>query len=92
MRTFLKQFKPSDAKAYTQHMNSIDLSNCPGIIDRALQYLSHCRKLKYASFANDHKITSAGVSALAEGCKFLRVLNLERCVNVGDDGIVSLGE
>ncbi|GMH94441.1 hypothetical protein TrST_g2725 [Triparma strigata] len=72
-------------------LRSIDLSNCPGIIDRALQYLSHCRKLKYASFANDHKITSAGVSALAEGCKFLRVLNLERCVNVGDDGIVSLG-
>ncbi|GMH99803.1 hypothetical protein TrLO_g9608 [Triparma laevis f. longispina] len=72
-------------------LRSIDLSNCPNIIDRALTYLSHCRKLKYASFTSCTKLTSVGIISLSKGCKNLRVLNLSTCVNVGDDGIISLG-
>lgn len=77
-------------------LRSITVRNCPGLGDLTLTMLSKlCPRLQCVNFTSLPAITDAGLLSLVESCDVgdgLVKVGLARCINITDDGIVSLAK
>ena len=62
------------------------------ITDSSLKSLSKCLRLKALEIRGCCSISSIGLAAVAMGCKQLTVLDIKKCVNVDDDGMLPLAQ
>ncbi|KAI9072954.1 hypothetical protein K1719_045083 [Acacia pycnantha] len=71
-------------------LEELDLTECSGINDRALKYLSRCSGLLTLKLGLCTNISDVGLAYI--GCNFpkLAELDLYRCVCIGDDGLAAL--
>ncbi|KAI9081007.1 hypothetical protein K1719_036987 [Acacia pycnantha] len=71
-------------------LEELDLTECSGINDRALKYLSRCSGLLTLKLGLCTNISDVGLAYI--GCNFpkLAELDLYRCECIGDDGLAAL--
>ncbi|KAK9735487.1 hypothetical protein RND81_04G208700 [Saponaria officinalis] len=72
------------------HLEELDVTDCCGINDTALGFLSRCVKLKSLKLGLCNNISDKGLSYLASKCKDITELDLYRCPGVGDEGMAAL--
>jgi hypothetical protein len=83
------------AEACSSTITSIDLSECPLVDHRGVQWFGGtvgstgmpCKLLQYISVARSVKFGDDGLKSLAVGCKALRFINLGWCGKVTDKGV-----
>nr|GMD45418.1 F-box/LRR-repeat protein 3 [Ipomoea batatas] len=71
-------------------LEEIDLTDCPGVNDIGLNYLSKCSKLLCLKLGLCSNISDKGLNYVALNCKEIRELDLYRCTGIGDDGLHAL--
>ncbi|KZV33831.1 F-box/LRR-repeat protein 3 [Dorcoceras hygrometricum] len=71
-------------------LQEIDLTDCSGVNDMGLKYLSKCWNLSSLKLGLCIDVSDKGLQYIALNCKKLRELDLYRCTGVGDDGLVAL--
>lgn len=71
-------------------LRMVNLSYCIGITDHGLKSLSQLEKLYNLEIRGCFLVTSAGLSAIASGCKRLVELDIKRCYRVDDMGIMTV--
>ncbi|KAL3538208.1 hypothetical protein ACH5RR_001574 [Cinchona calisaya] len=71
-------------------LEELDLTDCSGINDVGLSYLSNCSKLLCLKLGLCTDISDKGLSYIASYCSKIRELDLYRCSGVGDDGLAAL--
>lgn len=71
-------------------LRMVNLSYCIGITDHGLKSLSQLEKLYNLEIRGCFLVTSAGLSAIASGCKRLLELDIKRCYRVDDMGIMTV--
>ncbi|XP_028779543.1 F-box/LRR-repeat protein 3-like isoform X2 [Neltuma alba] len=71
-------------------LEELDLTECSGINDRALKYLSRCSKLLTLKLGLCTNISDVGLAYI--GCNFPKLVELDlyRCACIGDDGLAAL--
>ncbi|GMH26370.1 hypothetical protein Nepgr_028213 [Nepenthes gracilis] len=67
-----------------------NMSYCNEITDRSLIALSKCSKLKTLECRGCPQVTSLGIAAVAVGCKQLTKLDIKKCYNINDFGMIPL--
>ncbi|KAK1417717.1 hypothetical protein QVD17_26851 [Tagetes erecta] len=72
-------------------IRTLNLCYCTKITDIGMTYLSQLGELSDLEMRNIHKVTSAGLTALASGCRKLSELDIKHCGNISDAGFWSLG-
>ena len=72
-------------------LEMINVSYCKEITDGSLMSLAKCPKLRALECRGCPLVTSLGVAAIAVGCKQLTKLDIKKCCNVNDIGIIPLG-
>ncbi|GLJ38502.1 hypothetical protein SUGI_0784590 [Cryptomeria japonica] len=73
-------------------LKSINLSYCTCISDDALKAISRLRKLHNLEIRGCSGVSSAGLSAIALGCKRIAELDIKRCYRVDDAGILAIAD
>ncbi|CAI0424033.1 unnamed protein product [Linum tenue] len=68
----------------------INMSYCQDITDSSLISLSKCSKLKTFESRGCPLITSLGLAAIAVGCRQLNKLDIKKCHNISDAGMLPL--
>lgn len=68
----------------------INIAYCTLISDRSLMALSTCSKLNTLESRGCTLVTSLGVAAIAVGCKQLAKLDVKKCPNIDDGGMIPL--
>ncbi|PIN26329.1 Leucine rich repeat protein [Handroanthus impetiginosus] len=68
----------------------INISYCKMITDASLRSLSKCSKLKTLESRGCPLVTSFGLAAVAMGCKKLSKLDIKKCLNIDDTGMIHL--
>ncbi|CAL1378600.1 unnamed protein product [Linum trigynum] len=68
----------------------INMSYCQDITDSSLICLSKCSKLKTFESRGCPLITSLGLAAIAVGCRQLNKLDIKKCHNISDAGMLPL--
>lgn len=71
-------------------LEMINMSYCVGITDRSLLSLSKCSRLSTFESRGCPCITSLGLAAIAVGCKQLIKLDIKKCQNIDDAGMLPL--
>ncbi|XVF08355.1 hypothetical protein REPUB_Repub06bG0219500 [Reevesia pubescens] len=71
-------------------LEMINISYCKEITDRSLLSLSKCSRLKMLESRGCCLITSLGLTAIAVGCKELTKLDIKKCHNIDDSGMLPL--
>ncbi|XVF55013.1 hypothetical protein PTKIN_Ptkin06aG0002200 [Pterospermum kingtungense] len=71
-------------------LEMINIAYCNDITDRSLLSLSKCTQLKTLESRGCSLITSLGLTAIAVGCKELTKLDVKKCHNIDDAGMLSL--
>ncbi|XP_027334595.1 F-box/LRR-repeat protein 3 isoform X1 [Abrus precatorius] len=71
-------------------LEMINTSYCTSITDRALLSLSKCSTLKTLEIRGCLLVTSIGVAAIAMNCKQLSRLDIKKCYNIDDSGMLPL--
>ncbi|KAI3774414.1 hypothetical protein L1987_48969 [Smallanthus sonchifolius] len=71
-------------------IRKLNLCYCTKITDIGMSYLSQLEELSDLEMRSLLKVTSAGLTALASGCRKLSQLDIKHCANVGDAGFWSL--
>ena len=71
---------------------SINLSYCTEITDRSLMSLSKCTKLNTLEIRGCPKVSSAGLSEIAMGCRLLSKLDIKKCFEINDVGMLYLSQ
>ncbi|KAK2637717.1 hypothetical protein Ddye_025512 [Dipteronia dyeriana] len=71
-------------------LKKLNLSYCTGVTDRGMEYIGSLEELSDLELRGLTKITSAGLTAVAAGCKRLADLDLKHCVNIDDSGFLAL--
>ncbi|KAI8559411.1 hypothetical protein RHMOL_Rhmol04G0171600 [Rhododendron molle] len=71
-------------------LEMINTSYCQDITDSSLISLSKCSKLNTLESRGCSLITSLGIMAIAAGCKQLIKLDIKKCCNVDDTGMIPL--
>lgn len=71
-------------------LRSINLSYCINVTDYAMKSLSRLKKLHNLEVRGCPGISSAGLSAIALGCKRLVALDVKGCHNIDDAGILAI--
>lgn len=71
-------------------LRMVNLSYCIGITDHGLKSVSQLEKLYNLEIRGCFLVTSAGLSAIASGCKRLVELDIKRCYRVDDMGIMTV--
>lgn len=71
-------------------LEMINVSYCIDITDRSLISLAKCAKLSTLECRGCPLVTSLGIAAIAVGCKRLTKLDIKKCYNVNDFGLVPL--
>ncbi|KAF7817939.1 F-box/LRR-repeat protein 3 isoform X1 [Senna tora] len=71
-------------------LEELDLTECSGINDRALKYLSRCSELLTLKLGLCTNISDIGLAYIA--CNFPKMMELDlyRCACIGDDGLAAL--
>ncbi|XP_057962744.1 F-box/LRR-repeat protein 3 [Malania oleifera] len=73
-----------------KYIKKLNLSYCNGVSDKGMEYLSCLEELTDLELRGLVNLTSAGLTAVAAGCKRLAELELKHCVNINDPGFWSL--
>ena len=68
----------------------INAAYCTGITDGCLIFLSKCSKLKTIEIRGCPLVTSIGLAAIAMKCKQLSRLDIKKCYNIDDGGMIPL--
>ncbi|KAK4402160.1 F-box/LRR-repeat protein 3 [Sesamum angolense] len=71
-------------------LEEVDLTDCPGINDIGLNYLSKCLGLVSLKLGLCTNVSDKGLSYIALNCRKIRELDLYRCTEIGDDGLAAL--
>lgn len=71
-------------------LEELDLTDCAGVTDSGLSYLSRCSKLVCLKLGLCSNISDKGISYIASCCTKIRELDLYRCSGVGDDALAAL--
>ncbi|PIN19691.1 hypothetical protein CDL12_07619 [Handroanthus impetiginosus] len=71
-------------------LEMINIAYCKLISDRSLVALSKCPKLNTLESRGCPLITSLGLTAIAVGCKQLSKLDIKKCHNIDDKGMIPL--
>lgn len=71
-------------------LEMINFSYCENITDSSLISLSKCSKLNTLETRGCPLITSFGLAAIAVGCKKLSKLDIKKCHNINDAGMLPL--
>ena len=64
---------------------------CSDITDDSLRSLSKCLNLDTLEIRGCPQVSSVGISAIAVGCRQLTKLDVKKCYDINDDGMLSLG-
>ncbi|KAG8050828.1 hypothetical protein GUJ93_ZPchr0009g898 [Zizania palustris] len=73
-------------------LESINLSYCTKITDRSLRSLSKCIKLNTLEIRGCPMVSSAGLSEIATGCRLLSKLDIKKCFEINDLGMIFLSQ
>ena len=73
-------------------LECINLSYCTEITDRSLISLSKCAKLNTLEIRGCPMITSTGLSEIAMGCRLLSKLDIKKCFEINDVGMLYLSQ
>ncbi|KAH9608610.1 hypothetical protein KSS87_004379 [Heliosperma pusillum] len=71
-------------------LEMINVSYCQDITDGSLISLSKCSNLNTLECRGCPLISSLGIAAIAVGCKQLKKLDIKKCYNINDFGIIPL--
>lgn len=71
-------------------LEELDLTDCSGVDDLGLSYLSNCKKILCLKLGLCTKISGKGLSYIASNCPEIREIDLYRCTGVDDDGLAAL--
>ncbi|CAO2839239.1 unnamed protein product [Amaranthus hypochondriacus] len=71
-------------------LEKINMSYCKAVTDASLISMSKCVKLNTFECRGCPLITSLGIAAVAVGCKHLTKLDIKKCVNINDFGVLPL--
>ncbi|XP_057808232.1 F-box/LRR-repeat protein 3-like [Salvia miltiorrhiza] len=71
-------------------LEMINIAYCTSISDSSLIALSKCTKMNTLESRGCPLVTSLGLAAIAVGCKQLTRLDVKKCRNVDDGGMISL--
>uniref|UniRef100_A0A0D9XW35 F-box/LRR-repeat protein 15-like leucin rich repeat domain-containing protein n=1 Tax=Leersia perrieri TaxID=77586 RepID=A0A0D9XW35_9ORYZ len=73
-------------------LESINMSYCTKITDRSLSSLSKCTKLNTLEIRGCPMVSSAGLSEIATGCRLLSKLDIKKCFEINDLGMIFLSQ
>ncbi|CAD6269072.1 unnamed protein product [Miscanthus lutarioriparius] len=73
-------------------LECINLSYCTEITDSSLISLSKCAKLNTLEIRGCPMITSTGLSEIAMGCRLLSKLDIKKCFEINDVGMLYLSQ
>ncbi|MBA0825351.1 hypothetical protein Goarm_021948 [Gossypium armourianum] len=73
-------------------LEMINIAYNDKITDNSLISLSKCRLLKALEIRGCPGVSSIGLSAIAVGCKQLTVLDIKKCFNINDNGMLPLAQ
>ena len=71
---------------------SINLSYCTEITDSSLTALSKCTKLNTLEIRGCPRVSSSGLSEIATGCRLLSKLDIKKCFEINDVGMLYLSQ
>ncbi|KAG6437039.1 hypothetical protein SASPL_101946 [Salvia splendens] len=71
-------------------LEMINIAYCTSISDTSLIALSKCTKMSTLETRGCPLVTSLGLAAIAVGCKQLTRLDIKKCVNIDDGGMIPL--
>lgn len=71
-------------------LEMINTAYCTSITDRALFSLSKCANLKALEIRGCLLVTSIGLASIAMNCKQLSRLDIKKCYNINDSGMIPL--
>lgn len=71
-------------------LEMLNISYCTEITDKSFLSLSKCIKLNTLESRGCPLITSVGLAAIAGGCKLLTKLDIKKCYNINDSGMIQL--
>lgn len=71
-------------------LEMINVAYCKDITDSSLISLSKCPRLNTFESRGCPSITSLGLAAIAVGCKQLAKLDIKKCHNINDAGMIPL--
>lgn len=71
-------------------LEMINVAYCKDITDCSLASLSKCSKLNTVEARGCPLITSSGLEGIAVGCKQLSKLDIKKCHNIDDKGMIPL--
>ncbi|XP_050384406.1 F-box/LRR-repeat protein 3-like [Argentina anserina] len=71
-------------------LEMINIAYCKDITDSSLISLSKCSRLNTVESRGCPLITSLGLAAIAVGCKQLVKVDIKKCINIDDVGMISL--
>ncbi|XVF46165.1 hypothetical protein PTKIN_Ptkin03bG0004900 [Pterospermum kingtungense] len=73
-------------------LEMINIAYNDKITDNSLISLSKCSMLKALEIRGCPSVSSIGLSAIAVGCKQLTVLDIKKCFNITDNGMLPLAQ
>ena len=62
------------------------------ITDTSLISLSKCMLLKALEIRGCHSVSSVGLSAIVMECRQLMVLDIKKCTNINDNGMIPVAQ
>lgn len=71
-------------------LEMINIAYCKSITDTSLIQLSRCTRLNTFECRGCPLITSVGLAAIAVGCRQLTKLDIKKCYNIDDTGMIPL--
>ncbi|GJN40444.1 hypothetical protein PR202_gb29657 [Eleusine coracana subsp. coracana] len=73
-------------------LESINLCYCTGITDRSLMSLSKCANLNTLEIRGCPRVSSSGISEIAMGCRLLSKLDIKKCFEINDVGMLYISQ
>ncbi|GJN07190.1 hypothetical protein PR202_ga24998 [Eleusine coracana subsp. coracana] len=73
-------------------LESINLSYCTGITDRSLISLSKCSNLNTLEIRGCPRVSSSGIAEIAMGCRLLSKLDIKKCFEINDVGMLYISQ
>ncbi|KDO81777.1 hypothetical protein CISIN_1g006499mg [Citrus sinensis] len=76
--------------SFCLRLEEIDLTDCNGVNDKGLEYLSRCSELLFLKLGLCENISDKGLFYIASNCLRIQGLDLYKCSGIGDDGLAAL--
>ena len=71
-------------------LSEVDIENCKGITDAGVSELLKCTSLKSLRLAYNSHLTENAFMDLGSACQGIRIIDLEECTRLKDDGVLNL--